>query len=183
MFCSQEKFASCFTKIKERNPDEFKSITEQLMQHLQNNIEVQLLWPRYNKFPPVVWHGRDVENVGTLGFVCYLRALDEVLQVPNPPPPKKGTKRSKCRHDAPSPGNTCLFFTSSEIHQLSSELPAIPPKLLLKSLWKISIREEEEEGWNGPLSFLKNPLLCILSFATVVIHKKRAICLASWTYV
>jgi len=39
---SQEKFASCFTKIKERNPDEFKSITEQLMQHLQNNIEKEI---------------------------------------------------------------------------------------------------------------------------------------------
>ena len=48
MFCSQEKFASCFTKIKERNPDEFKSITEQLMQHLQNNIEVQLMAQMYD---------------------------------------------------------------------------------------------------------------------------------------
>ena len=48
MFCSQEKFASCFTKIKERNPDEFKSITEQLMQHLQNNIEVRLMAQMYD---------------------------------------------------------------------------------------------------------------------------------------
>ncbi|KAL9988107.1 hypothetical protein ACROYT_G002512 [Oculina patagonica] len=39
---SQEKFASCFTAIKERNPAEFKSITEQLMQHLQNNIEKEI---------------------------------------------------------------------------------------------------------------------------------------------
>lgn len=101
MFCSQEKFASCFTKIKERNPDEFKSITEQLMEHLQNNIEVQLLWPRYNKFPPVVWHGRDVENVGTLGFVCYLRALDEVLQVP--PPPSKEQKDQSAGMMPPHP--------------------------------------------------------------------------------
>ena len=48
MFCSQEKFASCFTKIKEKNPDEFKSITEQLMQHLQNNIEVLLMTQMYD---------------------------------------------------------------------------------------------------------------------------------------
>ncbi|KAJ7385248.1 hypothetical protein OS493_016317 [Desmophyllum pertusum] len=39
---SQDKFASCFTVIRERNPAEFKSITEQLMQHLQDNIEVHL---------------------------------------------------------------------------------------------------------------------------------------------
>ena len=39
-FCSQEKFSSCFTTIREKNPVEFRSITEQLMQHLQNNIEV-----------------------------------------------------------------------------------------------------------------------------------------------
>ncbi|CAH3022971.1 unnamed protein product, partial [Porites evermanni] len=36
---SQEKFSSCFTSIREKNPVEFRSITEQLMQHLQNNIE------------------------------------------------------------------------------------------------------------------------------------------------
>lgn len=53
MLCSQEKFASCFSKIKERNPDEFKSITEQLMQHLQNNIEVELSWPRCIESLPV----------------------------------------------------------------------------------------------------------------------------------
>ena len=53
MHCSQEKFASCFSKIKERNPDEFKSITEQLMQHLQNNIEVELSWARCIESLPV----------------------------------------------------------------------------------------------------------------------------------
>ncbi|RMX58140.1 hypothetical protein pdam_00000160 [Pocillopora damicornis] len=36
---SQEKFANCFSAMRDRNPAEFKSITEQLMEHLQNNIE------------------------------------------------------------------------------------------------------------------------------------------------
>ncbi|XP_073242092.1 polyamine-modulated factor 1-like [Porites lutea] len=39
---SQEKFSSCFTSIREKNPVEFRSITEQLMQHLQNNIEKEI---------------------------------------------------------------------------------------------------------------------------------------------
>ena len=39
-FRSQEKFANSFSVMKDRNPTEFKSITEQLMEHLQNNIEV-----------------------------------------------------------------------------------------------------------------------------------------------
>ena len=42
-FCSQEKFANCFSAMRDRNPAEFKSITEQLMEHLQNNIEVYFL--------------------------------------------------------------------------------------------------------------------------------------------
>jgi len=39
---SQEKFSSCFTATRERNPVEFRSIIEQLMQHLQNNIEKEI---------------------------------------------------------------------------------------------------------------------------------------------
>nr|XP_058959161.1 polyamine-modulated factor 1-like [Pocillopora verrucosa] len=39
---SQEKFANCFSAMRDRNPAEFKSITEQLMEHLQNNIEKEI---------------------------------------------------------------------------------------------------------------------------------------------
>ncbi|XP_068694972.1 polyamine-modulated factor 1-like [Montipora foliosa] len=39
---SQEKFNRCFTSIRERNPLEFKSIVEQLMQQLRSNIEKEI---------------------------------------------------------------------------------------------------------------------------------------------
>lgn len=39
---SQEKFANCFTAMREKNPAEFRNITEQLMEHLQNNIEKEI---------------------------------------------------------------------------------------------------------------------------------------------
>ena len=63
--CSQEKFATCFTAMKERNPAEFKSVTEQLMQHLQNNIEVRLLWPKYTEPPSGIWDATGVKSVVT----------------------------------------------------------------------------------------------------------------------
>lgn len=39
---SQEKFNSCFTSIRERNPLEFKSVVEQLMLQLRSNIEKEI---------------------------------------------------------------------------------------------------------------------------------------------